>query len=111
MNFEEFKKGIKLEGTPLDRRRKLSDENIKTIKRLYDRGDCSIPELAEKFDVSYSTIKHHVDSQAKELDNERHKTAYHKLSVEDKKEIGRRKQLSYNKYIKDLYYATMLNTL
>lgn len=49
-------KGIKLQGTMLDRRRKLTEENKRDI-RDYHRQGCSIHEISRVFGVSRRLVQ------------------------------------------------------
>lgn len=62
---------VKLEGTDYDRRRKLKNCQIATIRRARSNG-ASIAALASAYKVSYNTIKYHVDAGfKKELNDSR----------------------------------------
>ena len=61
---------VKLVGTDYDRRRKLSCSDVTRIKRLYKSGH-SISDLMEEYNVSYATIRCHVDPEYKSYHNMR----------------------------------------
>lgn len=61
-------KVVKIAGTKFDRRRKLSDKQINSIREKYD-GGCSIFDLAHKYNVSEPTIRYHVDSHFRSYKN------------------------------------------
>ena len=56
----EILRNVKIAGTDFDRRRKLTTEKIQMVQDLYDKG-YSISSIADVFNVSYSTIKYHVN--------------------------------------------------
>lgn len=55
---------IKIQGTDFDRRRKLSNKDIATIRKLYIKGN-SISYLASKYGVTYPTIVYHISDENK----------------------------------------------
>ena len=64
----EVDRNIKLEGTNYDRRRKLTVQDVAKIRRDYCKG-VSICALAKAHNVSYITIKYHVDDEFRERFN------------------------------------------
>ena len=48
---------IKIEGTMLDRRRKLTEDEKQQIREIYKTGVCGTRPLAKQFGVSKSTIQ------------------------------------------------------
>jgi hypothetical protein len=44
----------------LDRRYKLTEQEILLIKELYRTRQCTISELSRKYNVHYNTIRYHV---------------------------------------------------
>lgn len=73
---------IKIEGTNFDRRRKLSVQDVDRIRELHNNG-VSISRLADIYNVSYLTIKYHVDDDFKERENQRRN--YYKQTPVDQK--------------------------
>ena len=71
MRDYEIDKLVRLEGTNYDRRRKLSVQDVTKIRNAYYTGRLSISQLATIYNVTYLTIKYHVDSQFKKDINER----------------------------------------
>ena len=55
---------VRLENTNYDRRRKLKIEDVRRIRALHTQG-YSIPKLAKMYNVTYPTIKYHLDSNFK----------------------------------------------
>lgn len=53
---------VKIQGTQYDRKRKLTDKDIKIIKKLISHGD-SIDYIAAIFGVTEHTIKYNIDSE------------------------------------------------
>lgn len=68
MSDSSLDKAVKIAGTKFDRRRKLSDKQINSIREKYDCG-CSIFDLANKYNVSEPTIRYHVDSHYRAYKN------------------------------------------
>jgi len=54
-------KKVFVAGTDYDRRRKLTNREIYNIKRSYENTSRDINYLAEKYSVTPSTIRYHVD--------------------------------------------------
>lgn len=85
---------IKVAGTNHDRRRKLTDSQIRNIQKEYSCGK-SICELAKKYDVAPNTIHYHVDEEFKTFHNERRK--YSVSSSYNKKTVASR--IAHKKYL------------
>lgn len=68
---------VRVAGTEDDRRRRLTDRQIAEIKAYYKHRIFSISELCEIYDVSYTTIKYHVDEEFKKTLNKRRKYYAH----------------------------------
>lgn len=67
-------KKVKLVGTDYDRRRTLTNKDIYNIKRMYKKGKGkSIYYIANKYGVSYNTIKYHLSEEYKKQQNKRRK--------------------------------------
>lgn len=54
---------VKISGTNFDRRRKLTDRQIKRIRTLYFKRNMTYQRIADKFDVDVRTIRYHVDPE------------------------------------------------
>ena len=64
----ELDKEFKIEGTRFDRRRKLDDSQIKTMRKLYKEGE-TLNNLALLFNVTVSTVRYHCDDGFKDYTN------------------------------------------
>lgn len=62
----EVDKKVRLVHTQYDRKRKLSDRNIATIKRNIAKGKKTIEQLAKKYKVTVHTIKYNIDPEYRE---------------------------------------------
>ena len=60
LNDFEVDQLVKIQGTQFDRKRKLTDKDIKSIKKLLSKG-IGIEHIAEMFDVTVHTIKYNTD--------------------------------------------------
>lgn len=56
---------IKIQGSVFDKKRKLSDKDIKTVKRMRKKG-VTLYEIAKKFNVSAFIIHYHTSKQCRE---------------------------------------------
>ena len=56
---------IKIQGSVFDKKRKLSDKDIKTIKRMRKKG-ISLYKIAKEFNVSTFIIYYHTNKQCRE---------------------------------------------
>lgn len=61
-------KEFKIAGTQFDRRRKLSEKEIKTMQKLYRTGK-PITDICILFKVTYPTVKYHCEEGNKEFVN------------------------------------------
>ena len=59
----EVDKKVRIEYTQYDRKRKLSDRNIETIKRNLAKGKKTVEQLAKKYTVTVHTIKYNIDPE------------------------------------------------
>lgn len=66
----------------LNRLRKLTDEQITTIRMMYARGESRFT-LAEKYRVSPSTIYYHISPQTQIKNKLRFKERYHSIYKND----------------------------
>lgn len=57
---------VRIQGTEFDRSRKLSDADVKLIRKLFNKKKMSISELAEQFNVSRCAIRYHIDNNFNE---------------------------------------------
>ena len=64
---------VKVAGTDYDRRRRLTNKEIYSLKRSYQSPNIDVNYLAEKFGVSPSTIRYHVDPEFKRSTNQKRK--------------------------------------
>ena len=81
MNDNELDAVIKIQGTDLDRKRKLTDKMIKNIRKKYSKGK-TLKELAEKYSVNYKTIRYWVDENYKQrILSENNHTHYGKVQT------------------------------
>ena len=62
----EVDKKVRLVYTQYDRKRKLSDRNVETIKRNLMKGTKTITELAKKYKVTAHTILYNADPEYRE---------------------------------------------
>ena len=70
--------------TDNDRRRKLSNHEIEEIKHYYDKHIFTIKELSKMYNVSWPTIKYHVDDTYKIRTNKSRKNWVNR-SIENRK--------------------------
>lgn len=106
--FKEFKNEIKLQNTSLDRHRKLSDNDITNIKKMFTEG-AKISVIAESYSVSTKTISYHLNPISRAVNAAKQRKYYHLNSPDKNREIARRKRESRNKYIEELYNAYVNN--
>lgn len=59
----EVDKKVRLVHTQYDRKRKLSDRNVETIKRNLMKGKKTIAQLAKKYKVTEHTIRYNIDPE------------------------------------------------
>lgn len=64
----EVDKVVKIQGTPYDRKRKVSPETLVRMQKM-DRKGKSISEIAKSLGLSYFTVKYNVDSVWREMYN------------------------------------------
>lgn len=85
---------VRIQGTNWDRRRKLTNKMISNIQKSYNSGR-TIPELADKYGVSTTTIRYWVDPEYRSWKNaERNKYAHNtKQDMIDRVERGSYKML------------------
>ena len=77
---------IKIKGTKFDRGNKLTDTQINSIKNAFAKGTI-MSELGEKYNVSPSTIKYHLDAQYKaKVNSNRSNYAFKQYSSDELKE-------------------------
>lgn len=112
MKYEEFKKELKLEGTVLDRRRKLTLEQVEYIKNEVEKSAAKdrskvISKLAEEFEVTPSAIKWHTDPFVKLLNNFSHKERYAVLGNKEKRTNYEKATKSAEEYKRRLYETMM----
>lgn len=62
MSDAQLDKVVKIQGTKFDRKRKISDKTIASMKRLVGKG-IDVKEIAKKLDVSTFMIKYHTDDE------------------------------------------------
>lgn len=109
MTFEEFKDNLKLEGTVLDRRRKLTKDQVKEIQYLYTHENYSRADLAKKFNVTQGAIYWHTDIFVKDFNKASHKKRYYALDVNTKYNNQVKYKESYENYKRDLYNTLVKN--
>ena len=68
MDDRTLDKNVKLEGTDYDRRRVLTNNDVKRIRKMYDEGH-SYAELSKLYGVASDTIKYHVNENFKNYIN------------------------------------------
>ena len=85
-------KEFKIVGTKFDRRRKLTDAQIKQMNTLYKRGE-TIANLAIMFNVSSSTILYHCDDTYKQHKNSMRSLYAHNCVVDSRKDRCNYKRL------------------
>lgn len=64
----EVDKIVKIQGTPFDRKRKLSEATLKKMNHLYKKGK-SFADIASKFGCSLTTVKYNLDPEFKAYHN------------------------------------------
>lgn len=57
---EKLDKVVKIQGTPYDRKRKLSDATIRKMNKMAKSGK-SLSEIANKFGVAWATVRYNTD--------------------------------------------------
>lgn len=92
LSGKDFDHKVVIEGTEYDRRRKLTDKDIKNIKKLFKKN-YTISEIAEMYNVSYHAIRYHVDDDFREKYN-RNRVFYGDYSNSDMNE-----RVRYKKYL------------
>ncbi len=102
--FKQFKSEIKLDNTPFDRHKKISNEDKKQIRKYYE-NNIKLSEIAEMYNVSTSAIRYHLNPLSRLENAKRKYEEYHRNSADKNREIARRKRESREKYIKELYEA------
>lgn len=93
---------IKIEGTMLDRRRKLSEEQKEEIRRIYATGICGTRPLARQFGVSRSVIQVTVNPQIAERRKQYTKEnwrKYQKFGEEHAKDIRETRKYKQKLYL------------
>lgn len=101
MKFTEFEKGLKLEGTVLDRRRKITPEEADTIRELRAKNS-SVVDLCKKYKISRSQIYRlcNKDIYLKSLEYvkkyQANKANFKELNAKSKKESRQYKKELYN---------------
>ena len=88
-----------------DRRRKLTDEQKREIKQIYESGVCGMRPLAQQFGVSRRTIQFIVDEEKKqrcaEQFKQRRKDGRYKPTKEEwAKTVREHRQYKQNLYLK-----------
>lgn len=61
MTDKELDKMVKISGTQYDRKRKLTDRQVASAKRMFTKNGKSLHYIADKFGVDYRTIRYHLD--------------------------------------------------
>ena len=97
---------IKLQGMQ-DRRRKLTDEQRREIKRIYETGVCGTRPLAKQFGVSKRTIQLIVSPQCKETIQQYNKA--HWRDHQRKGEEWAQTMREHRRYKQELYLKGELN--
>lgn len=103
-------RGLKLVGTMLDRRRKLSDSQIKEMLDLYinkDKNKLTNYEIASKFGVRKAQIYRYMDKEYKEKHRKESHENYYKLDKEQRskrQKKAREKTLIYKKALLELKF-------
>lgn len=105
-------KDIKIKGTTLDRRYKLTKEDYKQIKAL--KGLKTQKEIAEMFGVSQSTVAYRSKSlreqkEQKERIREAKNNWYHNKTQEEKAEMNKRWDSSKKDYRMKLLFLKELS--
>ena len=57
---EKLDKVVKIQGTPYDRKRKLSESDIRKMNKMAKSGK-SLCEIASKFGVNWTTVRYNTD--------------------------------------------------
>lgn len=89
---------IKIQGTMLDRRRKLTEETKELIRKEYATGVCGTRPLAKKYGVSRSLIQIIVNPEIAEKKKQRikeHWRDYQKFGEEHNKEIAKTRRYKH----------------
>lgn len=68
LNNSELNSIVKIEGTKYDRRRKLSDSQIKELKKLFNKGEL-VCNLAKIYNITERTVLYHCVKGQKEFVN------------------------------------------
>ena len=110
MDYKTFERELKLKDTALDRRKKLSIDNIEEIKKMFKKG-ASKAAIAKKFKVSPSTIYYHLgDDSIKKKNAINRMHCYYKKRREERYTDNKLWRESTQRYKKQLYDALMNNT-
>ena len=91
---------IKIQGTEFDRKRKYDKKIISKLKKEFQSG-MSVNEIANKYDMNYTTVKYNVDPEFKKKYNETRNgkhTGVDKYTFEDR--VNYKKALVKGKKIK-----------
>lgn len=96
MNKNTFVRNLVIKDTVLDRRYKLTLDDIKEISNKYDSGK-SISELAKEYSVSYSRVRDIIDPLSKSRRRASKRAWYYGLSKEERS----KKSKQWNKSTKD----------
>ena len=62
MSDLEVDRAVKIQGTPFDRKRKLTNKEVRYAKKLHEQG-FPITKIAKAFKVSWQTIKYNIDPE------------------------------------------------
>lgn len=82
---------VRIQGTKFDRKRKVSDKTDARMKELYNSG-MPVMDIAKLFDLSYNTVKYHVDEEYNKYCRSRKNahTGKTHISVQDRIEYKRK---------------------
>lgn len=92
-------KVVKISGTEFDRRRKLSDKQLRKMKDLFYKKHKTMKYLAKKFNVHVKTIQYHLDDEYRKLKIEQCKASnISRLSQEELQERTK-ERVAYKRYL------------
>ena len=106
MKYNTFKQQLKLKDTVLDRRRKLTLEDVDKMKLLYESGEVTQAELADIFNVSSSAVYYHLGGETVKTKNRMNRVAcYYKKSMDERQADSKKWKQSSENYKQKLFNA------
>ena len=86
MTDDQLDKSIRIQGTPYDRKRKLSESTLRKMNKMYNSGKTPY-QIAKELGLNYSTVRYNTDKAFKAIYNAtrdgRH-TGKDKISVKNR---------------------------